>query len=561
MSTGTANSLIQRPPLIKPVEGLLGLMVMCIGLLLVFKVGYLPGDLGDARFNMYILEHAHRWLLRLDTSFWNAPIFYPASNTVALSDNHLGTFLFYSIFRLLGASRELAFQWWAITLCLLDFWSAWIILKRFRLHPIAAIGGAYLFTFAYAVVAQIAHIQLVPRFMVPVAFWMATVFLKSGQIKDLALFLAACAYQFYIGFYMGYFLVLMLIPYGLTLIIRQKPWRPFLSISSKANQVTILVSIQDKREMARRGMGYLICGIAFIVLLLPLAIPYLKAQAAVGSRPWSEVSEMLPRLYSYLYAPRSNFWTGRKFEMPGVYPAEHQLFLGMLPLAALIVFPILLRTNRILGQGVGLAMIWTVLAMVAITLSDGRHSLYWFIWSYFPGGGGIRAVTRIIVDLLYPIAFVFGAALTLVLQKIERRWGWAVSAVVGCVAIGLLVVDQSTRLMAFSFESSQNRIADLRAKIGQAARGELEKKVLWVNAAADEPFFIKQLDAMLAGQELGLSVVNGYSGNRPKQYPLSLWLLDGQDCDALAQWAEIHPGKINRENLIQVGGVCEGVGR
>jgi hypothetical protein len=33
----------------------------------------IPGDLGDSRFNNYILEHFHQWSLGKVPSYWDAP--------------------------------------------------------------------------------------------------------------------------------------------------------------------------------------------------------------------------------------------------------------------------------------------------------------------------------------------------------------------------------------------------------------------------------------------------------------------------------------------------------
>jgi hypothetical protein len=52
------------------------------------------------------------------------------------------------------------------------------------------------------------------------------------------------------------------------------------------------------------------------------------------------------------------------------------------------------------------------------------------------------------------------------------------------------------------------------------------------------------LDTMLAGQALGVNVVNGYSGLRPKGYPVGMALLQEDCCDELRAWAGLYPGKI-----------------
>jgi hypothetical protein len=109
---------------------LLAVVLFFVGTSLFFRVDQIPGDLGDARFNMYVLEHGHRWLMRLDSSFWSAPFFYPAPNVITYSDNHLGSLLFYSMFRILGASRETAFQLWAVTLFALNYFVTWFVLKK-----------------------------------------------------------------------------------------------------------------------------------------------------------------------------------------------------------------------------------------------------------------------------------------------------------------------------------------------------------------------------------------------------------------------------------------------
>ena len=73
---------------------------------------YVPGDLTDNRFNNFILEHFYLWVIGTDSSYWSAAIFYPFPNTIAFSDNLLGTAPLYAGVRALGLDRETAFQVW-----------------------------------------------------------------------------------------------------------------------------------------------------------------------------------------------------------------------------------------------------------------------------------------------------------------------------------------------------------------------------------------------------------------------------------------------------------------
>jgi hypothetical protein len=180
------------------------------------------------------------------------------------------------------------------------------------------------------VAAQISHIQLAPRFMVPVAFWMAIRFLDTGRANYLHLLLAACAYQIYLGIYTGYFLILSIIPFWLALFLIRKQW---IAVGS-------FIEDSERRLLFHRALGYATSGIAFVLVLLPLAIPYYQTQRLMGCWAWDEVVIMLPRWRSYLYGPDSFVWGHICNWFGNTLPMrhEHKLFPGILPYLSIAVF-------------------------------------------------------------------------------------------------------------------------------------------------------------------------------------------------------------------------------
>lgn len=526
-------------------ETFLSIASFLVGISLFFRVDKIPGNLGDARLNMYVLEHGYRWLTHLDHSFWSAPFFYPAPNVITYSDNHLGSFLFYSVFRTLGASRETAFQLWVITIFVLNYFITWLVLKAQKFHPIGAIASAYLFTFPMIMAGQMGHAQLAPRFMVPVAFWMAYLFLECGKPRMLWLLLAACAYQIYLNVYIGYFLVLSLGPFCVALFLYRKQWtaiRPFIE------NVGIRVAL-------RRSAAYAGSCIGMILVLLPLVIPYYHTQQELGGRSWEEVVQMLPRWQSYLYAPDSIVW-GKLLHFGDALPyrVEHQLFLGVLPFIGILIFLYLVLKRRLAlpERQLGLAMITVLIALGVLTFCNQGDSIYHHFWAHLPGAGGIRAVTRIILVLVYPIAVVFGAIVTYSLNRLPvTRLNW-MPAFIGLGILMLVVLDQAATVASIGKRHCKDRIAQLKAKINGTRRS-----VLWVCNHAPEGFIIEQLDAMLAAQDLGLNVVNGYSGLAPKEYPTQLWSLTGDVCAGIGIWTRLHPEAITNQNLLQVGQTCK----
>jgi hypothetical protein len=91
----------------------------------------------------------------------------------------------------------------------------------------------------------------------------------------------------------------------------------------------------------------------------------------------------------------------------------------------------------------------------------------------------------------------------------------------------------------------------------QARGNRVDSNVFWVNQNNLAPADYKNLDTMLAGQALGVNVVNGYSGLSPKGYPACMAMLQGDCCSELRIWAGLHPGAITSKSLVQVGVTCQ----
>jgi len=198
-----------------------------------------------------------------------------------------------------------------------------------------------------------------------------------------------------------------------------------------------------------------------------------------------------------------------------------------------------------------LAMIGVLLSAGALTLHIFGFSLYRYAWAYIPGAGGIRGVTRIMLVLIYPVAFIFGMCATHCLNnRLSGRATW-VRSLFGSGVLTLIVIDQAAAVPSVSIAECQARIDKLKARIGNSSR-----TVLWLNDMNGDHFVLRHLDAMLTGQDLGMNVVNGYSSLGPNGYIGPLFTLSGDLCSAIAVWARTHPLQITSQNLLQLGEVC-----
>src|SRR5690606_27247005 len=111
--------------------------------------------------------------------YWNAPFMYPEPALITFSDNLLGIVPFYSLFRGIGAGREVAFILLFILLSLLNYVSCYHLLKYMFGNCSAAALGAMVFAFSIALQSQVSHAQTFPRFPIPLAFFFALQFLDQ----------------------------------------------------------------------------------------------------------------------------------------------------------------------------------------------------------------------------------------------------------------------------------------------------------------------------------------------------------------------------------------------
>ena len=254
------------------------------------NLSLLPGDLGDTRFNNYILEHDYRWITGQDASLWNAPFFYPYPQTLTFSDNHFGSMFFYDTFRATGLDRETSLQAWYLLSYCLSFVAAAYVLKKLGLKPLAIGMGAFFFTFGLPVLGQENHIQLFYRFCIPLACYAFWQFSQKQRFRQLVLTWFWLVWQFYLSIYMGFFLSLLLVVVALGLPFTQK-----ISFSSVLYYWprSIKKAWQNSKMIVNAFTLFLIA--ALLLALIVLFRPYVLATETYSfSRSWQEVSNCSP---------------------------------------------------------------------------------------------------------------------------------------------------------------------------------------------------------------------------------------------------------------------------
>jgi hypothetical protein len=161
-------------------------------------------------------------------------------------------------------------------------------------------------------------------------------------------------------------------------------------------------------------------------------------------------------------------------------------------------------------------MLVALLVLVAGTLNIGGSSLYEFIYGA-PGVSSLRAVSRIILVLLFPAAVLVAVAvdsLIALVRKTSFLLSNAVTVVIWILLISVVCVEsmyyQPYHYPRSAWLERQERLASLLpADLSQNA-------VLYLTHAKTDPWnAVSEIDAMIYSQDRKLKTLNGYSGNEP----------------------------------------------
>ncbi|QQR88161.1 MAG: hypothetical protein IPJ76_08125 [Flavobacteriales bacterium] len=479
----------------------------------------LPGDLGDSRFNNYILEHFHQYVTGRTPSYWDAPFMYPYKNVIAFSDNLLGSAPVYSLFRGLGFNRESSYQLWILAMFALNFLCCFAALWAWTKRVVPAACGAYVFAFGIHFIGHMDHAQMFPRFMVPLAFWWCWQWLRTGKPVHLALTTGAIVFQFYCGIYLGF--ILCYVMFFLVIGHQLVHWRGLSALWS-----------WSPRTVWRSLLVLVAGGLA----MLPLMTPYLAISKVTGVRGYEHIANTIPRPSSWFFThPAAVNWQSLSSHSKDAFPDwwSHFHFMGAVAWAAVIAAVVLaLRGN---DRKPVAALIVALGLSLLFCLRMGDLSLYKLI-AGLPGFSALRAIDRFV-----PVLAVYFAALVAVVAahvKVKPLTG-AVLGVLLCVST---VLDNKVN------------VAELKQYNKHAAREMVERAALDMHLMADSPTsaiaytpvrgmqpfredhersIAIHLTAMLAGQELGIPVVNAYTGHYPGNH-MRFW--DLQTPRSLAEW-------------------------
>jgi hypothetical protein len=473
--------------------------------------GHIPGDIRDGRFNLYLLEHFFRSLCRDEVSFIFAPFYFPFPATIGFSDSHWGTAPVYAFFRFLGIAPMDAFCCWFSVGVLLTYACAYLVLRKLELRELGSGIGAFLFTFCLPVSMQCMHAQLTYRYAVPLGLYCLHRYLATrlpfwGSLMVLCLGLQLLA-TFYIGIFLGYLLAAWVLSWVLLKTLHE-------GLPIGAALRGLLPSVKERKSDQIVACGLLL--IAFVLIALALLPNLTAARLYHFVRSWSEIQSMLPRPASYFLTDVSRIWSSSSPLFASIPMRwEQNMFLGAVALIA-VLFAFAGGVSPRQAPLLFLART-SFLLLLVMTLFVFGNSAYCFV-ACIPGFNAVRAVSRIILVMAFPVAIMTGLFIERIYQRPSATGFWRIAAV---ALLGFCLFETvDIKPYRDSKKNWQKRVDDLESRVvASLGRPVVRNEVIVCLQPAKErmdcPDWVLELDAMLLAQKLCLRTLNGYSGNEP----------------------------------------------
>jgi hypothetical protein len=520
-----------------------------------FSSGFdlVPGDRGDARSCLYRAEHWYQVLLG-NGDLLSPQMFYPVKGSLGYADTLVVQALPYSLLRMAGLDMFSALAVIVVLLNFLTYITCFILLNRtLHFNSIASCVGAMFFAFNSPKLNHLVHLNLQPAMFLPLvlifviqfgrtrraltpkkAFWLLSL---SAVFLDLQLLTSL-----YTGWFLMFWSLLVLVltllfpaTRSLILLIVSKNWRALVGS-------TIVL-----------GLG-----------LLPLLRIYLPIMSSVGRRPYGLVSPLIPEFWSLLIMGDRNYIWGRVsvaiWQMhPLPSPSEHAIGIGLVPSVAWLAVSawaiwiakkyakahITSNENRLEGAKREMNCLFLSLAILATNLFYIIGMKYWgdsspwrFVYLYFPGAEGFRAIARYVMVLALPMAIAFAFMVHRGMQEIsvQRRTLVRLSLTVAMfVIVSFGLFEQFGRAAAFSKSAEIAWLNKLAAKLPENCSSFYVVSGTVRNQAKYE----YQIDAMLVSIMRQVPTLNGYSGHVPPGW--SLREVEAPDYEEnVTQWINQH---------------------
>ena len=380
----------------------------------------IPHDPGDSILNTWILWWNAQAVPFTD-AWWNAPVFFPMRDGLALSEHLAGLSIFSTPLLLAGLSPLGAYNVVLILTVALSGFFAYLLVLRLTGSRVAAVCGGLAYGFTPYRVSQLGHLQVLASHWMPLVLLAMHEYVGGGRRVWLGVFAAAWLLQALSNGYYLFFLP-VLIALWLAWFVR---WR----------------------SAPRPGLILAGVWIASSTALIPVLLKYHAVHQRLGlTRSLDEIRTFSADPGSLLRAS-SLMWLWPCVEPRG---AENQLFPGVLPIALVAAMAVMTAraARSVLKEAFAArsaALFYAIAAVFMWMLAfgpadeDATAAVLWHPYTLLmmlPGFSSLRVPARFAMLGALCIAVAAGFAVERLAPRGARRTIFAALLIAGFIADG-----------------------------------------------------------------------------------------------------------------------------
>ncbi|MEO8484466.1 MAG: hypothetical protein ABI634_19835 [Acidobacteriota bacterium] len=432
-------------------------------------------DLGDPLFSIWRSGWVFHWLHGDPRPLFSPNIFYPSPLTLTYSDSMLVPSLMVSPLLAAGMHPVVAYNILLLSGFLLSGVTMFLLAAHVTRSPASAFVSALLFTFYPYRFEHYSHLELQMTQWMPLALLALHRFIETARTRFALGAVAAAVAQLYSSMYYGVFFALYVLP------------------------ISAILLIARRRNIAALWRGTVIAGVIGIVGALPLARPYLAAQAAKGERDIPAVTFYSALPSDYFEAHDRSVMYGRRIRSE--HP-ERALFPGVMALslaATALVPPYGAAQVAYIGA---LAFGWE--------LSLGFHgAVYPYLYEWLSPIRGLRVAARYSILVGMTLALLAAFSTRRLLARLRTPQQRAVA--LGVLAV-LIAVDLRPKLELQQVWRAPPSIYGSLPPGQPVVLAEFPLRAHIGNFTENLPFMYFSLWHWK-------NMINGYSGFTPRDYP------------------------------------------
>ena len=366
--------------------------------------------------------HLYIWTLAWDTHaflhqplrIFDANIYHPFANTLAYSENLIGSAFFAAPIIWLTGNMVLAMNLTALLTCVLCGTGAYLLARRLHIGAPGAFICGLIFAFAPPRFFRLGQLHMTAVQWIPFSLAFLHSYLETGKRRDLLLAIACFSLQALSSGHGAAYLFVA--------IVALLAWHAVFGDG--------LAIRQRLRDFGAAG-AYLIAPAVWVVL------PYRIAQDEAGLRR-SYLSDAQPGIESFLASPsRLHLYLQAKFWGPFTKEADAYLFPGILVLILAAIAMASWPRRRLRDNSTAF---YLLIAMLATLMFVDRPFELWRYVYWLPGFNFIRVPSRFIILTMLALSVLAGLGF----DRLAARASYKLRAILFVVIAGLLLAEYSS---------------------------------------------------------------------------------------------------------------------